>query len=85
MDFFYPLIDDPYQMGRIGCMNVISDLYAMGVTKIDNILMILGVCSKMSEIEQDVVTSLMIKGFNDAALEVKFKDYKQAGTNVTGG
>ncbi len=51
MDFFFPLIDEPYQMGRIGCMNVISDLYAMGVTKIDNILMVLGVCTKMSEIE----------------------------------
>ena len=30
-DFFYPLIEDPYLMGKIACANVLSDLYAMGV------------------------------------------------------
>ena len=30
MQFFYPLVDDPYLQGRIGCANVLSDLYAMG-------------------------------------------------------
>ena len=33
-DYFYPLINDPYKMGWIACNNVISDLYAMGVTRI---------------------------------------------------
>jgi selenide, water dikinase len=35
-DFFYPLIEDPYLMGRIACCNVLSDLYAMGTTECDN-------------------------------------------------
>lgn len=35
--------------GRIACANVLSDLYAMGVTECDNMLMLLGVSSKMSE------------------------------------
>ena len=40
LDFFYPLVDDPYLQGRIGACNVMSDLFAMGVTKIDTILMV---------------------------------------------
>lgn len=42
-DFFYPLVDDPYMMGKIACANVLSDLYAMGVTECDNMLMLLAV------------------------------------------
>jgi selenide,water dikinase len=40
LDFFYPLVDDPYLQGRIGACNVMSDLFAMGITKIDTILMV---------------------------------------------
>ena len=87
IDFFYPLVEDPYMQGRIGnktqaiytslkfpliflikyhlfffsaCCNVLSDLYAMGVEKIDTVLMVLGISLKMSEKEREVVTSLMI-------------------------
>jgi selenide,water dikinase len=31
IDFFYPLVLDPYMQGKIGCANVLSDLYAMGM------------------------------------------------------
>jgi selenide, water dikinase len=31
IDFFYPLVEDPYTQGRIACCNVLSDLYATGV------------------------------------------------------
>ncbi|RHY64465.1 hypothetical protein DYB30_000506 [Aphanomyces astaci] len=74
-DFFYPLVQDPY--GRIACANVLSDLYAMGVTEVDTMLMILGVSRLMTDIERDVVTTQLIHGFNDLA--------REAGTNVTGG
>nr|CAD7445965.1 unnamed protein product [Timema bartmani] len=76
-DFFYPLVEDPYMMGKITCANVISDLYAMGVTECDNMLMLLAVSTKMTEKERDVVVPLLMRGFKDAALE--------AGTTVTGG
>lgn len=56
---------------------MLSDVYAMGVTEVDTMLMILGVCRDMSEKERDVVTTQMIRGFNDLA--------RQAETNVTGG
>lgn len=76
-DFFYPLVDDPYMQGKITCANVLSDLYAMGVTNCDNMLMLLGVSNQMTLKEREVVTPLVIKGFNDLALE--------AGTTVNGG
>lgn len=76
-DFFYPLVDDPYVMGKITCANVLSDLYAMGVVDCDNMLMLLGVCDKLSDKERDVVIPLIMKGFKDLA--------KEAETTVTGG
>uniref|UniRef100_A0AAY4B593 selenide, water dikinase n=2 Tax=Denticeps clupeoides TaxID=299321 RepID=A0AAY4B593_9TELE len=76
-DFFYPLVEDPYMMGRIACANVLSDLYAMGITECDNMLMLLSVSQKMNEKDREQVMPLMIKGFRDAA--------EEGGTSVTGG
>ncbi|KAF1786193.1 PurM-like, N-terminal domain [Phytophthora cactorum] len=69
-DFFFPSVEDPYVQGKIACANVLSDAYAMGVTEVDTMLMILGVCRDMSEKQHD-------PRFNDLA--------RQAHTNVTGG
>ena len=33
-DFFMPVVDDPYDFGRIAATNAISDIYAMGATPI---------------------------------------------------
>ena len=49
--------------GKITCANVISDLYAMGVTECDNMLMLLGVPNKMSDKERDTVVPLIMRGF----------------------
>jgi len=76
-DLFYPVVEDPYVMGRIACSSLLSDLYAMGVQDVDNILMYLGVCTKMSEAERDKIVPLMLEGFKDCA--------REAGTRVTGG
>lgn len=76
-DFFYPLVEDPYMQGKIAAANVLSDVYAMGVTECDNMLMLLAISTKMTEKERDVVIPLMMRGFKDCALE--------AGTSVTGG
>ncbi|KAI9906553.1 hypothetical protein PsorP6_004834 [Peronosclerospora sorghi] len=76
-DFFFPSVQDPYVQGKIACANVLSDVYAMGVTEVDTMLMVLGVCRDMNEKQRDIVTTQMIRGFNDLA--------RQAHTNVTGG
>ena len=33
-DFFMPMVDDPYDFGRIAATNALSDVYAMGGTPI---------------------------------------------------
>lgn len=76
-DFFYPLVDDPYMQGKIAASNVLSDLYALGVTECDNMLMLLAVSQKMTEKERDVVVPLLLRGFKDTA--------EEAGTSVNGG
>ncbi|CAE7195506.1 SelD [Symbiodinium natans] len=76
-DFFSPISLDPYNQGRIACANTLSDLYAIGAHRVDTILMILSVSTKMPESHRDIVTLKMIQGFNDAC--------KEAGTRVTGG
>eukprot|EP01155_Anaeramoeba_flamelloides_P030768 Anaeramoba_flamelloidesa87451_686.p1 GENE.a87451_686~~a87451_686.p1 ORF type:complete len:308 (-),score=52.56 a87451_686:477-1400(-) len=76
-DFFYPSVDDPYKQGQIACANTLSDLYAMGVTGCDNMLMLLGVSLQMNLKQQDSSTIQLIKGFNDTA--------NKAGTYVRGG
>lgn len=76
-DFIYPLVDDPYEQGKIACVNVLSDMYALGITSVDNMLMLLGVPQKYTEKERDTVMPLIIAGFKDAA--------REAGTDVTGG
>ncbi|NXP63843.1 SPS1 dikinase, partial [Chloropsis cyanopogon] len=60
--------------GRIACANVLSDLYAMGVTECDNVLMLLSVSQRMSEEvtgtwggHGDTVLSVTVAGSGDRA------------------
>jgi len=76
-DFFYPNVEDPYLQGRIAGCNVLSDMYAMGVFDIDNVLMILAVSSEMEISDREIATKLMMKGFDDLC--------KEADTQVSGG
>ncbi|RKP28202.1 AIR synthase-related protein [Syncephalis pseudoplumigaleata] len=77
-DFFYPLVDDPYVMGKIACANVLSDLYAVGVVHCDTMLMLLGVSTQLADSDvRRVATTLCMRGFRDLAAA--------AGTRVTGG
>uniref|UniRef100_A0A2K5DFH0 selenide, water dikinase n=1 Tax=Aotus nancymaae TaxID=37293 RepID=A0A2K5DFH0_AOTNA len=75
-DCFYRLVEDPYMMGRTASANVLSDLYAMGITECD-MLMLLSVSQSMSEEEREKVTPLMVKGFRDST--------EEGGTAVTCG
>ena len=63
--------------GRIACCNTLSDVYAMGIDRVDHMLMILGVSREMKEEDREIVTREMIRGFNDCA--------EEAETKVTGG
>jgi selenide,water dikinase len=76
-DFFFPLVDSPYLQGYIGAANVLSDLYAEGVSSCDFVLMLLAACRDMADGDRAICTREMVHGFNDACLH--------AGTVVTGG
>lgn len=71
VDFFYPLIDDPYMLGRIALANVVSDVYAVGALEIDEIRLVCSAPTEFSELERDIVVPMIIKGFQDAATESK--------------
>ncbi|CAF3992318.1 unnamed protein product [Rotaria sordida] len=75
--FFYPLVDDPYVMGKIACANVLSDVYAMGAVEVDNMLMLLSTSNKMTDKERDIIMPLILQGFKECA--------EEAGTTVQGG
>lgn len=77
IDFFYPLVLDPYIQGKIGCANVLSDLYAMGMYHCDNMLMVLAASDDMEPEHRSICTQEMIRGFADQA--------KEAETIITGG
>jgi len=76
-DSIYPLVDDPVTLGKIACASVLSALYAIGVTSVDNMLCLLSVSTRLSERERDNVVPLILEGFKEAATE--------AGTTVSGG
>lgn len=63
--------------GRIACANVVSDVFAMGVTEIDNMLMILAVSTQMTDKERDVTTTLMIEGFKVRSINNLLSDYSK--------
>jgi len=70
-------VDDPYIQGRIGACNVLSDMYALGVVDVDNVLMILASSQEMEAEESDIITRKLIEGFSDLC--------KEAGVECTGG
>ncbi|EPY24817.1 selenide, water dikinase [Angomonas deanei] len=76
-DYFFPSVEDPFLQGEIGAANVLSDLYSMGITECDTMLMLLAASTDMDENERYTTSLEMMKGFTQVA--------KAAGTTVTGG
>ena len=72
-DFFMPIVDDPYQFGRIASANAISDVYAMGGRPILAIAILGWPISKLST----AVAKLVIEGSRSICLE--------AGISLAGG
>lgn len=75
VDFFYPLVNDPYTMGKIALANVVSDVYAVGVTEIDKLDVILSAPTELTEEERNIVMPMIILGFRDAARSAKCMPY----------
>ncbi len=73
LDFFTPIVDDPYDFGRIGAANALSDVYAMGGTP----LFALNLLSFPRELLSEGLAEEIVRGGADKAAE--------AGVPVLGG
>ncbi|QDZ27841.1 selenide, water dikinase SelD [Noviherbaspirillum sp. UKPF54] len=72
-DFFMPIVDDPYDFGRIAATNAISDVYAMGGTPIMALAL---VGMPINKLPLDVIGQILQGGESVCA---------QAGIPVAGG
>ncbi|WP_397418289.1 selenide, water dikinase SelD, partial [Phenylobacterium sp.] len=72
-DFFMPVVDDPYDFGRIAATNALSDVYAMGATPI---LALAIVGMPIDRLAPDVIGAILAGGASVCAT---------AGVPVAGG
>lgn len=72
VDFFPPIVDDPYDYGRIAAANALSDVYAMGARP----LCALAIAAFPEDLDADFVAAILRGGIDVAA---------QAGIAVIGG
>jgi selenide, water dikinase len=63
-DFFTPIVDDPYDFGRIAAANALSDLYAMGA---EPILALNLVAFSLEDLGGDVLAEILRGGADVAA------------------
>ena len=55
VDFFTPIVDDPYDFGRITAANSLSDIYAMGGTPLTAMNLVAVSCQLGPEVVADIV------------------------------
>jgi len=72
-DFFMPIVDDPFDFGRIAATNAISDVYAMGGTPIMALAL---VAMPIKQLSTDII-GMIIKGGEAACTD--------AGIPIAGG
>ncbi len=63
LDFFTPIVDDPYDFGRIAAANALSDIYAMGATP----LFALAIAAFPEDMEPEIVGAILRGGVDSAA------------------
>lgn len=73
VDFFTPIVDDPYDFGQIAAANALSDIYAMGGTPA-TALNILGV--PITQLSTEVIAKIVLGGYEKA---------QEAGVAILGG
>ncbi|HEY7092294.1 MAG TPA: selenide, water dikinase SelD [Ktedonobacterales bacterium] len=72
VDFFPPVVDDPYTFGAIAATNALSDLYAMGATP----LLCLNLVTFPESLDQAILTEIMRGGAEKV---------REAGAVIAGG
>lgn len=65
VDFFTPIVNDPYKFGRIAAVNALSDIYAMGGTPLSAMNI---VCFPIKTMDKRILADIL-RGGLDAVLE----------------
>ncbi len=73
LDFFTPIVDDPYDFGRIAAANSLSDVYAMGGRPLTAMNI---VCFPIKELSKDILKNILRGGM---------EKLQEAGTVLVGG
>jgi selenide,water dikinase len=73
VDFFTPIVDDPFDFGRVAACNAISDIYAMGATPISALNL---VAFSIEDLGAEVLAEILRGGAQVAA---------EAGVAILGG
>jgi len=63
LDFFPPIVDDPYDYGAIAAANAMSDVYAMG----GEVVLALNICGFPPDLPLDVVAEILCGGAEKVA------------------
>ena len=58
IDFFTPIVDDPFQYGAIAAANAVSDVYAMG----GEVILALNVCGFPADMPHRVISEILRGG-----------------------
>jgi len=64
VDFFTPIVDDPYDFGSIAAANSMSDVYAMG----GDVVLALNICGFPRDMDLDVISQIL-RGGADKVIE----------------
>jgi selenide,water dikinase len=73
VDFFTPIVDDPYDYGQIAAANALSDVFAMGGKPLTSLAML---CSPDGTLPSDVIAAILQGGLDKM---------HEAGASVVGG
>lgn len=63
LDFFTPVVDDPYDYGAIAAANAMSDVYAMG----GEVVLALNICGFPPDLSLDIVSEILRGGAEKVA------------------
>jgi len=61
LDFFTPIVDDPYSFGQIAAANALSDIYAMGGKPLTAMNI---VCFPIKEVSKDILKEILRGGLD---------------------
>ncbi len=70
VDFFTPIVDDPYDFGAVAAANALSDIYAMGATPVSALCV---VCFPPDELDLSILRGMLRGGIdklNEAGAEL---------------